>query len=222
MIKLSIVLAAAVAIGCGISASSASKPDVDIAAVAPTPAKGADAKPGQLETAVLAGGCFWGMEGVFEHVKGVTDVKSGFAGGKKKNPSYEQVSDGDTGHAESVKVIFDPSQVTYSQLLTIFFSVHDPTQKNRQGPDEGSQYRTAIFYTNDDQKKIATDFIAAMTNAKTFSKPIVTEVSAFDAFYEAEAYHQHYLDNHPTDSYIVYNDLPKIEVLKKKFPDLYR
>jgi len=221
MVKLSIVLAAVVAIGCGVAASSASKPDIDIAAVAPTPEKPADTKSGQ-ETAVFAGGCFWGMEGVFEHVKGVTDVKSGFSGGKKKNPSYEQVSDGDTGHAESVKITFDPSQVSYTQLLTIFFSVHDPTEKNRQGPDVGTQYRSAIFYTNDDQKKIATDFIAGINNAKIFSKPVATEVSPFDAFYQAEDYHQHYLDKNPTDAYIVYNDLPKIDVLKKKFPDLYK
>jgi len=221
MVKLSIVLAAVVAIGCGVAASSASRPDIDIAAVAPTPEKPADAKSGQ-ETAVFAGGCFWGMEGVFEHVKGVTDVKSGFSGGKKKNPSYEQVSDGDTGHAESVKITFDPSQVTYTQLLTIFFSVHDPTEKNRQGPDVGTQYRSAIFYTNDDQKKIATDFIAGINNAKIFSKPVATEVTPFDAFYQAEDYHQHYLDKNPTDAYIVYNDLPKIDVLKKKFPDLYK
>ena len=222
MVKLSIVLAAVVAIGCGVAASSASKPDIDIAAVAPTPEKPADTKSGQTETAVFAGGCFWGMEGVFEHVKGVTDVKSGFSGGKRKNPSYEQVSDGDTGHAESVKITFDPSQVSYTQLLTIFFSVHDPTEKNRQGPDVGTQYRSAIFYTNDDQKKIATDFIAGINNAKIFSKPVATEVSPFDAFYQAEDYHQHYLDKNPTDAYIVYNDLPKIDVLKKKFPDLYK
>jgi len=221
MVKLSIVLAAVVAIGCGVAASSASKPEIDIAAVAPTPEKPADTKSGQ-ETAVFAGGCFWGMEGVFEHVKGVTDVKSGFSGGKKKNPSYEQVSDGDTGHAESVKITFDPSKVSYTQLLTIFFSVHDPTEKNRQGPDVGTQYRSAIFYTNDDQKKIATDFIAGINNAKIFAKPVATEVTPFDAFYQAEDYHQHYLDKNPTDAYIVYNDLPKIDVLKKKFPDLYK
>ena len=222
MIKFTIVLAAAVAIGCGVAASSATDPDANIAAVAPTPEKAADTKAGQTETAVFAGGCFWGMEGVFEHVKGVTDVKSGFSGGKKRNPSYEQVSDGDTGHAESVKITYDPSKVSYTQLLTIFFSVHDPTEKNRQGPDVGTQYRTAIFYMNDDQKKIATDYIAAINNAKIFSKPVATEVTPFDAFYEAEAYHQHYLDNHPDDPYIVYNDLPKIDVLKKKFPDLYK
>ena len=222
MIKLSIALAAAVVIGCGVAASPASNLDVNIAAEAPTPDRGADIKPGQTETAVLAGGCFWGMEGVFEHVKGVTEVKSGYAGGKKKNPSYAQVSDGNTGHAESVKITFDPSQVSYNQLLTIFFSVHDPTEKNRQGPDVGTQYRTAIFYTNDVQKQQATDLIDRINNAKIFSKPVVTEVSPIDNFYEAEAYHQHYLDNHPTDPYIVYNDLPKIDVLKKKFPDLYK
>ncbi|HEY2846545.1 MAG TPA: peptide-methionine (S)-S-oxide reductase MsrA, partial [Pyrinomonadaceae bacterium] len=144
--KITILLTTIIAIGCGIAATSASNANVDIAAVVPTPEKVADTKPGQTETAVFAGGCFWGMEGVFEHVKGVTDVKSGFSGGKKKNPSYEQVSDGDTGHAESVKITYDPSQVSYNQLLTIFFSVHDPTEKNRQGPDTGTQYRSAVFY----------------------------------------------------------------------------
>jgi peptide-methionine (S)-S-oxide reductase len=222
IIKISVILIAVVAIGCGLAATSETKPDVDIAAVAPTPEKAADPKAGQTETAVFAGGCFWGMEGVFEHVKGVTDVRSGFSGGKRKNPSYEQVSDGDTGHAESVKITFDPSQVSYTQLLAIFFSVHDPTEKNRQGPDTGTQYRSAVFYTTDDQKKTATDYVAAINNSKIFSKPVATEVTQFDAFYQAEDYHQHYLDNHPTDSYIVYNDLPKIEVLKKKFPDLYK
>ena len=221
MIRISIILVAAVAIACGVAASSTAKPDIDVAAIAPTPEKLADTKSNQTETAVFAGGCFWGMEGVFEHVKGVSDVKSGFSGGKRKNPSYEQVSDGDTGHAESVKITFDPSQVSYTQLLTIFFSVHDPTEKNRQGPDVGTQYRTAIFYTSDEQKKTATDYIAAINNSKIFSKPVATEVTQFDAFYQAEDYHQHYLDRNPTDPYIVYNDLPKIEVLKKKFPDLY-
>jgi peptide-methionine (S)-S-oxide reductase len=221
IMKITILLTTIIAIGCGIATTSASKPDVDIAAVAPTPQRAADSTTGQTETAVFAGGCFWGMEGVFEHVKGVTEVKSGFSGGKKKSPSYDQVSEGDTGHAESVKVTYDPSKVSYTQLLTVFFSVHDPTEKNRQGPDTGTQYRSAVFVMNDDQKKTATDFIAAINNAKIFAKPVATEVTPFDAFYEAEAYHQHYLDNHPTDPYIVYNDLPKIEVLKKKFPDMY-
>ena len=219
--KITILLTTIVAIGCGIAATSASNANIDIAAVAPTPAKAADTKPGNVETAVFAGGCFWGIEGVFEHVKGVTNVVPGFSGGTRKNPSYDQVSDGNTGHAESVKITYDPSQVSYNQLLTIFFSVHDPTEKNRQGPDVGPQYRTAIFYMNDDQKKQAADFVTSINNAKIFSKPVATEVTPFDAFYEAEAYHHHYLDNHPTDPYIVYNDLPKIDVLKKKFPDLY-
>lgn len=222
VMKITILLTAIIAIGCGIAATSASNANIDIAVVTPTPSKAADTKSDRLETAVFAGGCFWGMEGVFEHVKGVTDVKSGFSGGMRKNPSYEQVSDGDTGHAESVKITYDPSKVSYTQLLTIFFSVHDPTEKNRQGPDTGTQYRSAIFYTSDDQKKQATDFIASISNSKIFSKPVATEVTPFDAFYQAEDYHQHYLDNHPTDPYIVYNDLPKIDVLKKKFPDLYK
>ena len=225
MIKSIVILSAAAAIGCGIAASSASKPDtnpnVNLAAFAPTPAKAAETKPGELQTAVFAGGCFWGIEAVFDHVKGVTEAKSGFAGGKIKNPSYDQVSDGDTGHAESVKVTFDPSTVTYEQLLAVFFSSHDPTELNYQGPDHGTQYRSADFYQNDDEKKAATDYIASLNSAKAFSKPIVTEVSALNAFYEAEAYHQHYLEKNPSDPYIVYNDLPKLENLKNKFPDLY-
>jgi len=223
MIKLSIILAAAVAIGCGVAASSASNVDVDLTGLAPTPAKTSDVKPGTTDTAVFAGGCFWGVDAVFKHVKGVTDVKSGYAGGKASGPSYEQVSTGETGHAESVKVTYDPAQISYTQLLTIFFSVaHDPTEKNRQGPDVGTQYRSAIFYVNDEQKKAATDFIAAIENAKVFKKPVVTEVSQLNQFYEAEDYHQNYLALHPSDPYIVYNDLPKLEALKKKFPDLYR
>lgn len=222
VMKLSLLLAVIAAIGCGIATTSASKPDVDIANLAPTPNKTADAKPQELQTAVFAGGCFWGVEAVFEHVKGVTDARSGYAGGTKKDPGYEDVSSGDTGHAESVKVTFDPAKVTYTQLLTVFFSVaHDPTQLNRQGPDRGTQYRSAIFYMNDDQKKLATDYIAAIDSAKVFKTKIVTEVSSLKEFYEAEAYHQDYLERNPTDSYIVYNDMPKLEALKKKFPDLY-
>ena len=222
IMKLSILLVAVIAIGCGVAASSASNGEVDIAGLAPTPQTNAGTKPVGAETAVFAGGCFWGVDAVFKHVKGVFDVRSGYAGGKVKSPSYERVSEGDTGHAESVRVTYDPAKVSYSQLLTVFFSVaHDPTEKNRQGPDVGTQYRSAIFYTSDEQKKAATDFIAAIENAKVFSKPVVTEVAPLDAFYEAEGYHQNYLAQHPTDPYIVYNDLPKLEDLKKKFPDLY-
>ena len=222
MVKLSVVLSAAVAIGCGIAASSASNAEVDIANLAPTPAKAADTKPDKLETAVFAGGCFWGIEAVFDHVKGVTEARSGYSGGTKKNPSYEQVSDGNTGHAESVKVTYDPSKVTYAQLLAVFFSSHDPTELNYQGPDHGTQYRTAIFYMNEEQKRLATDYIASINDAKVFKKPVVTEVTPFTAFYDAESYHQDYLAHHPDEPYIVYNDLPKLDALKKNFPDLYK
>lgn len=174
------------------------------------------------QTAVFAGGCFWGVDAVFKHVKGVTDVKSGYSGGEAKTATYDQVSDGDTGHAESVKVTFDPTKVTYVQLLTVFFSVaHDPTQLNMQGPDHGTQYRSAIFYSNEEQKKLAQDYIDAINKSKALSKPIVTQVVPLKAFYEAEAYHQNYLALHPDQPYIVINDAPKVADLKARFPQLY-
>lgn len=176
-----------------------------------------------LQTAVFAGGCFWGVEGVFEHVKGVTDSRSGYAGGDAKTANYDAVSDGKTQHAEAVQVTFDPAKVTYSQLLTIFFSVaHDPTELNRQGPDTGTQYRSAVFYVNDEQKKLTEDFIKAIDAAKSFPKPVATQVVPLAKFYDAEAYHQDYLKNHPNDPYIVYHDLPKLAELKKQFPDLWK
>ena len=175
------------------------------------------------DTAVFAGGCFWGVEAVFEHVKGVKQAISGYAGGNVAKPTYEQVSSGDTGHAESVEVIYDPSQVSYGKLLQIFFSVaHDPTQLNRQGPDHGTQYRSAIFYRNAQQEKIAESYIKQLTDAKTFRSPIVTQVAKLNAFYEAEDYHQNYLEQHPNQLYIVINDKPKLVALKKVFPDIYR
>jgi peptide-methionine (S)-S-oxide reductase len=175
------------------------------------------------QTAVFAGGCFWGVQAVFEHLKGVSSATSGYAGGYVKSPSYESVSMGVTGHAETVSVTFDPSQITYGQLLMVFFSVaHDPTQWNRQGPDSGSQYRSAIFYTSADQKRIALAYIAQLEAAKVYSRPIVTKVESFQAFYPAENYHQDYLKNNPDNPYIVYNDLPKLENLKKDFPNLYQ
>jgi peptide-methionine (S)-S-oxide reductase len=178
---------------------------------------------GSLQKAVFAGGCFWGVEAVFEHVKGVTDARSGYAGGKPATAKYDQVSGGRTGHAESVEVTFDPSVVSYEQLLEVFFSVaHDPTELNRQGPDVGTQYRSAIFYTDQEQKKSALAFVEKLTAAKKFSRPIVTEISALDTFYPAEAYHQDYLKHHPTEPYIVYNDLPKLAALKKQFPEKYQ
>ena len=174
------------------------------------------------ETAVVSGGCFWGVQAVFQHVKGVISATSGYSGGSAKTADYEVVSTGETGHAESVQVIFDPSQITYGELLRVFFSVaHDPTQLNRQGPDEGSQYRSAIFYNSDQQKKIAEAYIAQLDHAKVFSRPIVTQVVPLQAFYPAEAYHQNYAALHPNQSYIVFNDAPKVAHLQQEFPDLY-
>jgi peptide-methionine (S)-S-oxide reductase len=175
------------------------------------------------DTAVFAGGCFWGVEAVYDHVKGVRRAISGYAGGDVVGPSYEQVSTGGTGHAESVEVIYDPSQVSYGKLLQIFFSVaHDPTQLNRQGPDHGTQYRSAIFFRSQQQQQTAESYIKQLTAAKTFSRPIVTQVAKLKGFYPAEEYHQHYLEQHTTQPYIVINDLPKVAALKKQFTDVYK
>jgi peptide-methionine (S)-S-oxide reductase len=180
------------------------------------------AKPGQ-ETAVFAGGCFWGIQAVFQHVKGVKSAVSGYAGGHTSSPSYEEVSSGATGHAESVRVVFDPSKVSYGQLLRVFFAVaHDPTQLNRQGPDVGTQYRSEIFYTNDAQKRIASAYIGQLDKAKIFSRPIVTKVSSFSSFTVAEDYHQNYATLHPNDMYIRINDAPKVEDLRKNLSELYK
>ena len=177
---------------------------------------------GQKQTIVLAGGCFWGVEAVFEHIKGVTDVKSGYAGGTG-SASYEDVSSGTTGHAESVQITYDPSKITYGKLLKVFFAVaHDPTEVNRQGPDVGTQYRSAIFYSTDEQKRIAQAYIDQLNKAKVFPRQLATQLSALDSFHEAESYHQNYLANHPDEPYIVYNDLPKLENLRKEFPELYK
>ena len=175
------------------------------------------------QTAVLAGGCFWGMQEVFEHVKGVTHVTAGYAGGSANTATYEQVGTGTTGHAESVQITYDPSQVSYGQLLKVFFAVaHDPTERNRQGPDVGTQYRSAIFYTSDEQRRIAQAYIDQLTRAKAFPRPIVTQVVPLHGFYPAEAYHQDYAVNHPDEPYIVINDLPKVERLRRQMADLYR
>jgi peptide-methionine (S)-S-oxide reductase len=174
------------------------------------------------DTAVFAGGCFWGVQAVFARVKGVLRSTSGYAGGNRMHPSYEDVSTGSTGHAESVQVIYDPAVVSYDQLLAVFFAVaHDPTQLNRQGPDHGTQYRSAIFYHGPEQLKQANAYIARLSQARTYPRPIVTEVSLLQAFYPAEGYHQNYFDAHPDDPYIVVNDKPKVEELKKQFPQLY-
>ena len=181
------------------------------------------AAPARADTAVFAGGCFWGVEGVFEHLKGVTSATSGYAGGSTAAPSYEQVGSGGTGHAESVQVVFDPSQISYGQLMQVFFVVaHDPTQLNRQGPDVGPQYRSAIFYRNDQQKREAEAYVAQLRAAKVFTRPIVTQIAPLHGFYVAEAYHQNYMAQHPNAMYIVVNDAPKVEHLRKQFPALYR
>lgn len=175
------------------------------------------------DTAVFAGGCFWGVEAVFEHLAGVSSAVSGYAGGSAPAPSYQAVSTGATGHAESVQVIYDPSQVSYDQLLQVFFTVaHDPTELNRQGPDVGTQYRSAIFYRNPAQHEAADRYIAKLEQAGIYREPIVTEVSALEAFHPAEGYHQDYLVRHPTQPYIVINDQPKLEALQRQFPSLYR
>lgn len=173
--------------------------------------------------AVFAGGCFWGVESVFDHVKGVRKAWSGYAGGQASTANYDEVSDGDTGHAESVKVIYDPSQVTYGQLLQVFFSVAtDPTELNRQGPDVGTQYRSVIFYGNDEQQRIATAYVAQLTKAHAFRDRIVTQVTPLRGFYPAEDYHQDYARRHPDQLYIVINDAPKVARLKAWFPSMYR
>ena len=174
-------------------------------------------------TAVFAGGCFWGVDAVFKHVKGVRNVLSGYSGGSAATAKYLLVGTGTTGHAESVQVTYDPSKVSYAELLKVFFSVaHDPTQLDRQGPDVGSQYRSAIFYANPAQKEIAQRYIAQLDAAKAFARPIVTQVVPLDKFYAAEGYHQNYLALHPDQPYIVYNDLPKLAELRKEFPAYYR
>jgi peptide-methionine (S)-S-oxide reductase len=205
------VLAGAVACRAG-SGAAVPSPAVD-EAKASAPAK---------QTAVVAGGCFWGIQAVFQHVKGVVSATSGYAGGSVKNPDYETVSSGRTGHAESVQIVYDPSKVSYGELLRVFFSVAlDPTEVNRQGPDQGTQYRSVIFYGNDDQKKIAEAYIAQLDQAKVFRGKIATQVTPLQAFYPAEGYHQNYATVHPNDPYIVYNDAPKVANLRKEFPDLY-
>jgi peptide-methionine (S)-S-oxide reductase len=175
------------------------------------------------ETAVLAGGCFWGVQGVFQHVSGVTSAVSGYAGGEKSSAHYEMVGSGRTGHAESVRITFDPRKISYGRILQIYFSVaHDPTQLNRQGPDVGTQYRSTIFPANAEQTRVAKAYIAQLNQSRVYDAAIVTKIEQGREFYAAEDYHQDYLTLHPTQPYIVYNDLPKIDDLKKVFPDLYR
>lgn len=191
------------------------------AVIIPPPA--VDAKPSDaIQTVVLSGGCFWGVQGVFQHTSGVVNAVSGYAGGSKATAQYETVSTGTTGHAESVQVKYDPKKISYGKLLQIFFSVaHDPTQLNRQGPDSGTQYRSAIFTTTEEQKQVTDAYIAQLNAAKVYTGPIVTKVGPLQGFYPAEAYHQDYLTLHPNQPYIAYNDIPKVENLKKIFAENY-
>jgi peptide-methionine (S)-S-oxide reductase len=193
------------------------------AVVIPPPAADMAAGGAETEKAVLAGGCFWGMQAVFEHVKGVKRVVSGYSGGSVDSPSYEQVTTGATGHAESVEIVFDPKEVSYGKLLQVYFSVaHNPTQLNFQGPDYGTQYRSAIFFTSAEQEKVAKAYIDQLTAAKSFDDPIVTEVTPLSVFFPAEDYHQDYYFIHPESGYIQYHDVPKVENLEKFFPDLWK
>ena len=214
------VLAVAVIAGCLRSSVSASEQMVRL----PKPAvdEALTSSSGQ-ETAVIAGGCFWGIQAVFQHVKGVVSATSGYSGGAANTAEYETVSTGTTNHAESVKIVYDPSKVTYGELLQIFFSVaHDPTQLNRQGPDHGTQYRSVIFYSNPEQKKVADAYIAQLDQTKVYSQKIVTQVVPLKAFYPAEGYHQNYATLHPDNPYIAMFDAPKVAALEKVFPQLYR
>lgn len=212
-----LILAASVALGLPAAASAADHPDTVNAGIAGIPGGS-----GTLQTAVLAGGCFWGTQGVFEHVKGVRKVLAGYSGGDRSTADYESVSSGRTGHAESIQITFDPAVVSYADLLRVFFSVaHDPTELNRQGPDTGTQYRSEIFFADDSQQKTALAYIAQLEQAHIFGHPIVTRVDPLKGFYPAEGYHQDFLVRNPRYPYIVYNDLPKIANLQRELPDIY-
>lgn len=206
-----------------VTAARWSSSAAESAVLIPPPSMNEKGGDGKLQTAVLAGGCFWGVQGVFEHVKGVHRVVSGYSGGEKSTADYETVSRGSSGHAESVQITYDPREVSYGDLLQVYFSVaHDPTQLNRQGPDSGTQYRSAIFFADESQRKVAADYIAQLNAAHVFAAPIVTRVDALRRFYPAEGYHQDFLINNPSHPYIVYNDLPKIRNLQRVLPQLYR
>jgi peptide-methionine (S)-S-oxide reductase len=217
MRKTLLVMATVTLLSCGANADAVNKtipaPEVD------TPAAEAT-KP---QVAVLAGGCFWGLQGMFEHVQGVTRVVAGYSGGDKATAHYEMVGTERTGHAESVEITFDPKKISYGQLLRLFFSVaHDPTELDRQGPDRGPSYRSEIFFASPSQERIARAYVQQLTKAKVFASPIVTKIEPLKGFYEAEDYHQDYLIHNPQQPYIVYNDLPKIEALKQVYPQVYR
>src|SRR4030088_1718077 len=218
--RLSLCAAAIGALAITAFAATPSRATED-AVIIPAPATDVQASDG-IQRAVIAGVCFWGVQGVFQHTSGVVNAVSGYVGGSKATAGYSMVSTGTTGHAESVKIKYDPKKISYGKILQIFFSVaHDPTQFNRQGPDTGTQYRSAIFTTSDEQKKVAEAYIAQLNAAKVYKKPIVTKVGALEGFYPAEAYHQDYLTLHPNQPYIAYNDLPKVENLKRIFADTY-
>jgi peptide-methionine (S)-S-oxide reductase len=215
-----VLVVPALAFGLAYGAASSM---AETAHMVPPPAVDETASAAPTEIAVLAGGCFWGVQGVFQHVDGVVSAVSGYAGGAADTAHYNTVSDGQTGHAESVQITFDPHRITYGRLLQIYFAVaHDPTELNRQGPDTGTQYRSAIFPQNADQTRVADAYIAQLNQAKTFPAPLVTTIEPGKTFYPAEAYHQNYLTLHPNQPYIAINDLPKVEALKRLFPDLYR
>lgn len=209
-----VVMAFAACTGCNAAARTPIPAATSDTALAATSGK---------QTAVFAGGCFWGTQSVFERVKGVLSTTAGYAGGSASTATYDQVTQETTGHAESVKVVFDPAKITYGQLLRIFFSVaHDPTQLNRQGPDVGSSYRSVIFYANDEQEKLARDYVAQLDAAKVFPRKIVTQVVPLKGFYDAESYHQDYALHNPDNPYILVCDRPKIEALKQQFPELFK
>jgi peptide-methionine (S)-S-oxide reductase len=211
--SLFIISLGAVVLACSASRTTLADPASDISTFT---AKG-------KQTVVLAGGCFWGMEAVFEHLKGVSDVVSGYSGGSAATADYEVVSSGETGHAEAVKITYDPLQISYGQLLKIYFSVaHDPTQLNRQGPDWGTQYRSGIFFANDEQKRIAQAYIDQLNKAHIFPKQIVTQLVPLNGFYAAEEYHQQFIDRNPNHPYVVMHDLPKLAQLREQFPDMYK
>jgi peptide-methionine (S)-S-oxide reductase len=211
---LALLTAFAACTGCSAAAKTPIPAPADDSVLAQTSGK---------QTAIFAGGCFWGTQSVFERVKGVLATTAGYAGGSAATATYDQVTQENTGHAESVKVVFDPSQITYGRLLQIFFSVvHDPTQLNRQGPDVGSSYRSVIFYTSEQQQKISTEYIAQLDAAKVFRKPIVTQVVPLKGFYDAEAYHQDYALHNPDNPYIMVCDRPKVDALKQEFPELFK
>jgi peptide-methionine (S)-S-oxide reductase len=216
------VLASAASLCLALACASTLAAEVAVAVPAPS-GKAVLASTANTATVVLAGGCFWGVQGVFQHTQGVLQAVSGYAGGKADSATYSMVSSGTTGHAEAVQVTYDPRKISYGQILQIYFSVaHDPTQLNRQGPDHGTQYRSAIFTASDEQAQATRAYIAQINAAKVFSAPIVTQVTPLQGFYRAEDYHQDYATLHPNQPYIAYNDLPKISNLQKMYPAIYR